>query len=61
MSDQVQVHIEIKVEATSQEIADRLVEAGLLTQERVETLRAQAQVEMDTWLMEAGFMDDNPV
>lgn len=57
MSDTVTVHIKIEVEAASAEVADRLVEAGILTQDRVETLRAQAQVELDTWLMEGGFMD----
>jgi hypothetical protein len=60
MNDAVTVHIKIEVEAASPEVADRLVEAGILTQERVEGLRAQAQVELDTWLMEGGFMDGQP-
>lgn len=55
----VTVHIKIEVETDSPETADRLVEAGILTQDRVETLRAQAQVELDTWLLEGGFMDED--
>lgn len=58
MSDTVTVHIKIEVEAASDEIADRLVEAGILTIDRVEEIRRQVQVELDCWMVEHGFLDE---
>jgi hypothetical protein len=60
MTDTVTVHIKIEVEAASDEVADRLVEAGILTIDRVEQIRQQVQVELDCWMVEHGFLDDEP-